>query len=97
MKIQRCIGSLHLWIRVQNVAIMVYCILVLCKQGGARLLLPSIDVDAQSLPPQWPPDPTSVVVDDATYHLFAVSLASIAMLTDLIIKVKFQSFLRTRL
>ncbi|KZT08600.1 antiviral helicase [Laetiporus sulphureus 93-53] len=45
------------------------------------------DASGQSPPPRWPPTPTSLVVDDATYYLWKVPLTSIAMMTASTIKV----------
>lgn len=45
------------------------------------------DVEADTLPPVWPVDPASLVVDDPAYEPVAVPLSSIAMVTDRVLKV----------
>lgn len=45
------------------------------------------DVDEQSLVPQWPPEPTQLLADDATYEFREVPATSFAMVTDSTIKV----------
>ncbi len=45
------------------------------------------DVEADTLPPVWPIDPASLVVDDPVYEPLAVPLSSIAMVTDRVLKV----------
>jgi antiviral helicase SKI2 len=44
-------------------------------------------VDAQAVPPQWPPTPESLLVDQGVYELVAVPLSSIALFTNRTIKV----------
>ncbi|KAI0830808.1 antiviral helicase [Trametes gibbosa] len=46
------------------------------------------DVDAQGVPPQWPPRPETLLVDEPTYDLTPVPLSSIAMVTNRSIKVE---------
>ncbi|EIW64030.1 antiviral helicase [Trametes versicolor FP-101664 SS1] len=46
------------------------------------------DVDAQGVPPQWPPRPESLLVDEPTYDLTPIPLSSIAMVTSRSIKVE---------
>ncbi|KAH9950987.1 antiviral helicase, partial [Amylocystis lapponica] len=46
------------------------------------------DVDAQSIPPRWPPTPESLVAQDSTYQFRIIPLTSIAMVTDRVIKVE---------
>lgn len=45
------------------------------------------DVEGDTLPPAWPFDPASLMVDDAVYDVRAVPLSSIAMVTDRVVKV----------
>ncbi|PCH34097.1 antiviral helicase [Wolfiporia cocos MD-104 SS10] len=45
------------------------------------------DVDADSVPPRWPPRPESLIVDSGTYELAQLPIASIAMVTTQTIKV----------
>ncbi len=45
------------------------------------------DIDDGSMPPFWPPEPTSLVVEDDTYDLRPVPLTSIAFVTNRILKV----------
>ena len=54
---------------------------------------PSIDVDPGAIPPEWPPDPTSMMIDDAVYDYRDVTFASISMVTDRIVKVNIPSIL----
>jgi len=44
--------------------------------------------DELPVPPLWPPSPNSVAVENATYELTSVSITSIALLTQRIIKVE---------
>ncbi|KAI0639904.1 antiviral helicase [Trametes polyzona] len=46
------------------------------------------DVDAQGVPPQWPPRPETLLVDEPTYDLTPIPLSSIAMVTNRSIKVE---------
>ncbi|KAF8524040.1 antiviral helicase [Gautieria morchelliformis] len=45
------------------------------------------DVNAQAVPPRWPPPPESLLVDDGTYELVTVPLASISLVSNRNIKV----------
>ncbi|TFK94989.1 antiviral helicase [Polyporus arcularius HHB13444] len=45
------------------------------------------DVDAEAVPPRWPPTPESLLIDEPTYELTAVPATSIAMVTYDCIKV----------
>lgn len=45
------------------------------------------DVDSQAIPPQWPPTPESLRVDDGVYELRAVPLTSITLVTNKVVKV----------
>ena len=47
----------------------------------------STDVDEDTLPPVWPIDPASLVVEDPVYDVITVPLSSIAMVTDTVLKV----------
>ena len=53
---------------------------------GMRLIF-SEDVDAEAVPPRWPPTPESLLVDEPTYELAAVPVTSIAMVSFEDIKV----------
>ncbi|PSS29697.1 hypothetical protein PHLCEN_2v2845 [Hermanssonia centrifuga] len=46
------------------------------------------DIDDESMPPFWPPEPTSLVVEDGTYDLRPVPLTSIAFVTNRILKIE---------
>ncbi|KAH9858296.1 antiviral helicase [Lenzites betulinus] len=46
------------------------------------------DVDAQGVPPQWPPRPETLLIDEPTYDLTPIPLSSIAMVTNRSIKVE---------
>lgn len=45
------------------------------------------DIDAQPVPPVWPPDPASLLIDDFVYEVACVPLSSIALVTNKIVKV----------
>ena len=47
----------------------------------------STDVDEDTLPPVWPIDPASLVVEDPVYDVVTVPLSSIVMVTDIVLKV----------
>lgn len=47
----------------------------------------ALDVDPELLSPVWPIDPSSLVVDNATYQYATIPLSSIAMVTDRVLKV----------
>ncbi|KAF8665387.1 hypothetical protein AX16_000406 [Volvariella volvacea WC 439] len=51
------------------------------------------DGDWQSVPPLWPPNPDSLVVDNGTYELRAVSLTSVSLVSDKTIKVEIDEIL----
>ncbi|EPT03462.1 hypothetical protein FOMPIDRAFT_1158982 [Fomitopsis schrenkii] len=55
------------------------------------------DVDEQSLVPQWPPEPTQLLADDATYEFREVPATSFAMVTDSTIKVELEYILLGRI
>ncbi|RPD82148.1 antiviral helicase [Lentinus tigrinus ALCF2SS1-7] len=44
------------------------------------------DVDTDAVPPRWPPNPESLLVDEPTYELTAVPVTSIAMVSYDVIK-----------
>lgn len=44
-------------------------------------------MDAQNLPPRWPPNPASLVVDNPTYEFSTVPLTSVTMVTSHTVKV----------
>ena len=58
---------------------------------GMRLICPE-DVDAEAVPPRWPPTPESLLVDEPTYELAAVPVTSIAMVSFEDIKVNISIF-----
>jgi hypothetical protein len=45
------------------------------------------DVDAQAVPPQWPPLAKTLVVEDGKYELTVVPVTSIALVTGRTLKV----------
>ena len=53
---------------------------------GMRLIY-SEDVDAEAVPPRWPPTPESLIVDEPTYEVAVVPVTSIAMVSFEDIKV----------
>ncbi|KAI0095241.1 antiviral helicase [Irpex rosettiformis] len=46
-----------------------------------------VDVEGTPLPPIWPIDPASLVVEDAVYDVITVPLSSIVQVTDCVLKV----------
>jgi len=44
-------------------------------------------VDVQAVPPQWPPLPQNLVVEDGVYELIVVPVTSIALVTVRTLKV----------
>lgn len=47
------------------------------------LLLTAIqDVTPDAIPPRWPPQPETLLVENATYEVLAVPQSSIALVTD---------------
>ncbi|EKM61427.1 uncharacterized protein PHACADRAFT_156677 [Phanerochaete carnosa HHB-10118-sp] len=54
------------------------------------------DVDAQAIPPTWPPKAESMLVDKATYEYNTVSLNSIALVTDRVVKIDFEQVATVR-
>ena len=49
--------------------------------------LSALDLDPQSILPIWPIAPESLLVEDGVYEQRAVTIASIAFVTDLVLKV----------
>ncbi|KAI0931412.1 hypothetical protein AcV5_005097 [Taiwanofungus camphoratus] len=69
---------------VQLDKVKLYYVLVLVdadEKGGKH------DMDAQNLPPRWPPNPASLVVDNPTYEFSTVPLTSVTMVTSHTVKV----------
>ena len=50
------------------------------------LFLP-LDIDSQVVPPRWPLQPQTLVVEGGVYELIAVPLTSIAIVTSRTLKV----------
>ncbi|KAI0361085.1 antiviral helicase [Trametes cingulata] len=48
------------------------------------------DMDAQAVPPQWPPRPETLLVDEPTYDLTPIPLSSIAMVSNRTIKLELE-------
>jgi antiviral helicase SKI2 len=45
------------------------------------------DVDAQAVPPQWPPAAQSLVIEDGVYEVCPIPMTSIALVTSRTLKV----------
>lgn len=50
--------------------------------------LSALDLDPQSILPVWPIAPESLLVEDGVYEQRAVTIASIAFVTELVLKVR---------
>lgn len=48
---------------------------------------PLLDMDAQAVPPHWPPSAHDLVVEDGVYELTDVPITSIALVTSRTLKV----------
>ncbi|KAF8640787.1 hypothetical protein AX17_000436 [Amanita inopinata Kibby_2008] len=55
------------------------------------------DVDAEELPPRWPPAPQFLDPEEGTYELAQVLLTSVSLITDRIIKVDVDNVIRRRI
>ncbi|KAF9270829.1 ATP-dependent RNA helicase [Marasmius fiardii PR-910] len=55
-----------------------------------------MDKDPQAIPPRWPPETNSLVVDKPTYELRTVPLSSIALVTDRVIQVDVSAVVERR-
>ena len=55
--------------------------------GSPSLCSFAKDIDAQPVPPIWPPGPSMLVVDDFVYEVACVPLSSIALVTNKTVKV----------
>lgn len=51
------------------------------------------DIDAQAIPPTWPPRAESMIVDEPTYEYRAVPLTSIALVADRIVKIDLEQII----
>lgn len=51
----------------------------------------SLDINTQSLLPQWPPSPQSLQIENGVYQLLIVPITSVSLVTEAIIKVDVSS------
>ncbi|PFH52329.1 hypothetical protein AMATHDRAFT_57402 [Amanita thiersii Skay4041] len=55
------------------------------------------DVDIQTIPPRWPPEPDTLSVKDGVYELVTVPLTSISFVTHKVVKVDVENILLRRI
>lgn len=74
----------------------VHAVILIHKNLEKVLIFHSLDIESDAIPPTWPLEPDSLIMDDATYELRAVPLTSIAFITNKLVKVKQQFKIPTR-
>lgn len=58
-----------------------------CSPVVASMTMPFKGLDAQPVPPSWPPEPKNLIVEDPTYEIVQLPLSSISLVTNNMLKV----------